>query len=127
MGILKEKSDKSYQSAVLLLSNGQYCNSVQCSYFSTLQLAKDRIIEKLAKGDPFIENLKNSKASHVDIINKASQLSKSRNDTAKINELMNDLKRKRKNAIYDEFEVFEHEANDAIGKVETINQLLKKI
>ncbi len=63
MGILKEKSNKSLQSATLLLMSGQYCNSVQCSYFSALQLAKDKLNENLPKSHIFFKELKENPSS----------------------------------------------------------------
>jgi len=126
MGILSSKSDKSYKVAVLLMSKGYYCNSVQCAYFSGLQLAKDKILENIADISKFKNDLK-KESSHLTIIRKAGEYLNTADSKGKLIDLMTTLKRWRKNAIYDDTIFNERQAAEALSNCETIRYLLKQI
>ncbi len=126
MGILSSKSDKSYEVAILLMSKGHYCNSVQCAYFSGLQLAKDKILDNTADVNKLENDLK-KKGSHLTIIRKAGEYLNSAESKGKLIDLMTILKRWRKNAIYDSIVFSKSQADDALRNCETIRYILKQI
>ncbi len=128
MGVLSEKSNNSYKSAILLLSNSHYCNSIQCSYFSCLQLAKDKIITKSKYSPTVIEKmLQDSDASHIKIMQMAGDIIKGKNnEKSKMLDIMTRMKRWRKNATYDNVRFEENEASEAITNCETVMRLLNK-
>jgi len=128
MGILSEKSNKSYNAAILLLSKAHYCNSIQCSYFSCLQLAKDKILTNSTDPERLERELKASNSSHKDIIQKARDSVKGNpREKGLMTETMLKMKRWRTNAIYDNVQFLEINASDAIDNCNTVNHILNKI
>ena len=127
MGVLLDKSGKSHDAALSLLSSGQYCNSIQCSYFSCLQLAKDVILSKAKDADLIERELKDSNASHVTIIKMASEaINSGRREKEVLLDIMPRLKRWRKNAVYDDTTFEEEEASEALRNCESVNRILQK-
>jgi len=127
MGILSEKSGMSYKAAILLLSKEDYCNSIQCSYFSCLQLAKDNVLTKSAKPELIERELKSSNTSHIEIIKKAGEyINWSLREKGMMLEIMTRMKRWRKNAIYDNVRFSEADASQALQNCSTVNHILNK-
>lgn len=128
MSILSDKSNKSYAAALLLLANDNYCNSIQCSYFSCLQLAKDKALVKSASPELFESKLRDTKGSHMKIIKMAVEyLNGERREKGVLLDIMTRMKRWRKNAIYNEQTFSESEASEALQNCSTVNRILNKI
>lgn len=127
MGILSSKSDKSYEDAILLMSKEHYCNSIQCAYFSGLQLANDKVLININSISAFEKELQSKKGSHLTIIRKAGEFLENPKSKGKLIDMMTNLKRWRKKAIYDDIVFNESQAIEAIDKCQTVRRLLKSV
>lgn len=123
MADLISKSNKSLQSATILLSNKQYCSSVQCSYFSCLQNAKAMVLAKISNPKDFEKKLKDAK-SHTEIIKAARILVSNSKSAGKFADTMSKLKRWRLNAIYYTHDMKEVDAIEAIDMVSRVQYIL---
>lgn len=102
-----------------------YSNSVQCAYFSCLQLAKANILEKALNPNQLETVLSDSK-SHVTILQEILKLIKSPKDSGNFAERFGKLKRWRINAIYKDHDIKEDDADSAINLANGLIYILKK-
>ena len=68
MGAFKDKSDETFSSGELLLSNAHYNSSVHCFYYSCFQLVKDLLKEEYKYSDSQMNSGTNNSSSHDKII-----------------------------------------------------------
>jgi len=131
MSNLAEKSNQSYQAAVLLLSKEYYCSSLQCSYFSCLQSAKNLIIESGVNLDEFERRTRENGSHNIIIEETFNIIENSGLRGATFVDLMNSIKRWRKAAVYGLEITLPDTANSAIDRCNTIrnavNDSLKRI
>ncbi|MCG2791947.1 MAG: hypothetical protein L6262_00165 [Weeksellaceae bacterium] len=97
----EEKSDKTFDSAEILVSNNQKNSSIHCYYYSCLQLLNHFLNIHCRYTEKEIRNFANDKESHNKVIN----LVKTKLDEKGINALsifgeLNLLKKERTNADY---------------------------
>lgn len=69
MGAFRDKSDKTFSSGELLLSNTHYNSSVHCFYYSCFQLIIDLLREEYRYTDEQISSGTNNSSSHNNVIN----------------------------------------------------------
>lgn len=69
MGVFRDKSDKTFSSGELLLSNTHYNSSVHCFYYSCFQLIIDLLREEYRYTDEQISSGTNNSSSHNNVIN----------------------------------------------------------
>lgn len=69
MGVFRDKSDKTFSSGELLLSNTHYNSSVHCFYYSCFQLIIDLLREEYRYTDEQISSGTNNSSSHNSVIN----------------------------------------------------------
>ncbi|WP_338762030.1 HEPN domain-containing protein [Bernardetia sp. ABR2-2B] len=114
MSHLKKKSKDNLKAAQKLIDEGFYASSIHCSYYSCLQFIKFIYIED----EDFITDCNNKeKNSHNIIINKVLDEICEKADykeEIRINKFLQDLKKTRVDADYNEVEITEEEAKFAL-------------
>lgn len=128
MGAFKDKSDETFSSGELLLSNAHYNSSVHCFYYSCFQLVKDLLKEEYKYSDSQMNSGTNNSSSHDKIINqlKICLLEESRIDYNIIS-LFSLIKKARKKADYEEQNIGKKEAEKTKDRATEIRKELNKI
>ncbi len=128
MGVFRDKSDKTFSSGELLLSNTHYNSSVHCFYYSCFQLIIDLLREEYRYTDEQISSGTNNSSSHDKIINqlKICLSEESRIDYNIIN-LFSLIKKARKKADYEEQNIGKKEAEKTKDRATEIRKELNKI
>ncbi len=129
MGAFKDKSDKTFSSGELLLSNAHYNSSVHCFYYSCFQLVKDLLKEEYKYSDSQMNSGTNNSSSHDKIINqlRICLLEESRINCNIIISLFSLIKKARKKADYKEQNIGKKEAEKTKDRATEIRKELNKI
>ena len=115
MSIVKKKSQENLDSAKILIDNKKYNSSVHCSYYACFQMSKyclnNNEYEKYDEQDFYTKSSGNDSHNHISQKTNAFLKSQNRFHYLEYKECMSSLKRMRKNADYDQYDVSESEAD----------------
>lgn len=133
---LLKKSDDNFQSAKYLYNNNLYASSVHCCYYSCFQTSitkyisiSNRSYEDVKK--EIIDNNKHVHSYYIDklkgiFINTSQDINK-HSINRKIHNMYKSLKFMRIDADYNDVEIDQSTAQNAIDYCEKLNELLKNI
>lgn len=130
MSIIKKKSQENLDSARILIKNKKYNSSVHCSYYACFQMSKyclnDNDCETYEEQDFYTKSSGND--SHNHISQKTENFLKRNNRFHYLDykECMSSLKRMRKNADYDQYDISESEADLSYVNANTVLKILNK-
>lgn len=127
MGAFKDKSDKTFSSGELLLSNAHYNSSIHCFYYSCFQLIMDLLKEEYLYTDEQINSGTNSSSSHNNIINQLKYCLKSSEFDYKFLTDLEKIKIVRIKADYKNQNIGEKEAEKTKDKAIKFREELNKI
>ncbi|TDQ06243.1 hypothetical protein [Pedobacter metabolipauper] len=129
MALLSQKSEMNYASAGHLQKLTYYCSVVHCSYYSSVQLMKHILLNKIGKTEAEIksESSSTSGGSHVYMINETFNYLKLKNnkDLALFYNNINNLKKLRVEADYGEITIDHDKGKSSIHLSDEINKILK--
>jgi uncharacterized protein (UPF0332 family) len=128
--VLLNKSDFNFESANILQKQSKYCSVVHCAYYSSIQLMKYLLLYKAGKTDAMIiqERSVTGEGSHEYMINTISKFLKDNKhpDAVIFFKGINDLKKMRVKADYEEIQIDDKIGRNSILLSEQSNKILKK-
>lgn len=129
MGLLSQKSEMNYASAGHLQKLTYYCSVVHCAYYSSVQLMKDILLNKVGKTEAEIKSGSSSTigGSHNYIINETFNYLKLKNnkEVTVFYSGINSLKKLRVEADYGEITIDHDKGKSSIDLSDKINKILK--
>jgi hypothetical protein len=128
MSYLTNKSDINRAAADLLQTNYYYPSVIHCSYYSCIQLMKHIFLFTLNKSEVDLESEERATTtgSHEVLINNiTTHLKTNKKDWRTFNTNINQLKRLRVIADYQDIEIDSRKGNDSIFLSDTVLKLLK--
>lgn len=136
MSQLLKKSETSYSAAELLHKQCLFSSVAHCSYYSCFQMYKYIWLYPMDKTDDLLKNATNEsfrknlriKGSHNILLDRVAQHIKTNNrdDFRVINTSINQLKKLRRTADYDDKDFFDKQSEKSIKLSTSIRKVLKK-
>ena len=136
MSKLLKKSETSYSAAELLHKQCLFSSVAHCSYYSCFQMYKYIWLYPMDKTDDLLKNATNEsfrnnlriKGSHNILLDLVAQHIKTNNrdDFRVINTSINQLKKLRRTADYDDKDFFDKQSEKSIKLSTSIREVLKK-
>lgn len=124
------KSDFNLESANILQKQSKYCSVVHCAYYSSIQLMKYILLYKANKTDAIIiqERDVSGEGSHEYMISTVSKFLREKKHPEVVTFLkgINDLKKMRVKADYEEIQIDDTIGRNSILLSEQSNKILKK-